>query len=164
MIPIKVLCGCGQKYSFEVEPINGRMPSAIACPVCGADATAAANQIIGQSFASQPPPSIAPPPTPVRPAAAPTPAVAPPPTATRPTAQEAMRRISQSAGGSSGAGDRWKWWYFILAGLLIGGYAIWQFSNGAILKSLGDFAFAVLCVVIGVWDFNRKRRARRSQG
>src|ERR1043165_1629377 len=39
-LPIKVLCGCGQKYAFEVEPVNGRMPSRVACPVCGADGTA----------------------------------------------------------------------------------------------------------------------------
>jgi hypothetical protein len=49
MIPIKILCGCGQKYSFEVEPVNGVMPSPVACPVCGADGTHAANAIVAQS-------------------------------------------------------------------------------------------------------------------
>jgi hypothetical protein len=46
MIPIEIQCGCGQKYAFEVEPVGGRMPSAVACPACGADGTAAANAII----------------------------------------------------------------------------------------------------------------------
>ena len=56
MIPIKILCGCGQKYAFEVEPVGGLMPSAIGCPVCGADGTTAANSIIAQSIPAQPAP------------------------------------------------------------------------------------------------------------
>jgi hypothetical protein len=54
---IKVQCDCGQKFKFDVEPANGRMPYAIACPVCGADATARANAVIAQSV---PPPPVAP--------------------------------------------------------------------------------------------------------
>jgi hypothetical protein len=46
MIPIKIQCGCGQKYAFYVEPIGGSMAYAVACPVCGADGTAAANVAI----------------------------------------------------------------------------------------------------------------------
>lgn len=166
MIPVKVLCGCGQKYSFEVEPVNGRMPSAIACPVCGADGTAAANQILAQTLASQPAPapSLAPPPAMLRPATAPPPTVAPPPPSTRPTAQDAMRRISQSTGGPGGPSDNWKWWYYVLAGVCIGGYSIWQACNGQGMKSAGDLFLAVLCIAIGIWDFNRKRRAKRAQG
>jgi hypothetical protein len=49
MMPIKINCGCGQRYSFDIEPINGRMPSSVACPVCGADGTSVANAIIAQS-------------------------------------------------------------------------------------------------------------------
>lgn len=45
-IPIKILCGCGQKYSFDAEPVNGQINWAVFCPVCGADGTVAANQII----------------------------------------------------------------------------------------------------------------------
>ncbi len=61
MIPIKIQCGCGQKYAFDVEPVNGRMGTAVACPVCGTDGTAVANEIISQTLASQapPPPRIA---------------------------------------------------------------------------------------------------------
>ena len=54
MMPIKVLCSCGQKYAFDVEPVNGRMPMPVACPVCGADGTAAANEIIARSLPAQP--------------------------------------------------------------------------------------------------------------
>lgn len=51
MIPVKVQCECGQKYSFEVEPVNGLMPSLVTCPSCGVDGTVAANAIIAQQLA-----------------------------------------------------------------------------------------------------------------
>ena len=54
MISIKIQCGCGQRYAFDVEPANGLMPYAVACPVCGADGTAAANASIAQSLPPQP--------------------------------------------------------------------------------------------------------------
>jgi hypothetical protein len=50
MITVKVQCGCGQKFSFDVEPVNGRMPQSVKCPVCGADGTAAANEIITRTL------------------------------------------------------------------------------------------------------------------
>ena len=53
MITVKIQCSCGQKYAFDVEPINGRMSSSVACPACGADGTDAANEIIVQSLAAQ---------------------------------------------------------------------------------------------------------------
>ena len=49
---IKVQCGCGAKYSFDIEPVNGEMPITIACPKCGADGTPAANAIIQQKLAA----------------------------------------------------------------------------------------------------------------
>lgn len=52
---IKVQCGCGARYSFEVEPQNGAMPFAVNCPACNADGTAAANQVIAQTPAAEPP-------------------------------------------------------------------------------------------------------------
>ena len=45
-IPIKIICRCGQKYAFDVSPVNGRMPAPVQCPRCGADGTAVANAII----------------------------------------------------------------------------------------------------------------------
>jgi len=47
---IKITCGCGQKYSFEVDSANGQMPAAIQCPVCGADGTQEANAILARMF------------------------------------------------------------------------------------------------------------------
>ena len=48
MIAVKILCGCGQKYAFDVDPTDGRMPSPVQCPVCRMDGTAAANEVIAQ--------------------------------------------------------------------------------------------------------------------
>jgi hypothetical protein len=49
MTSIKIECGCGQRYAFDVEPVDGRMPYTVACPICGADGTGAANEVIAQS-------------------------------------------------------------------------------------------------------------------
>ncbi|HEX3856882.1 MAG TPA: hypothetical protein VHY30_06270 [Verrucomicrobiae bacterium] len=48
MIYVKIICPCGQKYAFDVLPVNNRMPSPVKCPVCRADGTAAANEILAQ--------------------------------------------------------------------------------------------------------------------
>jgi tetratricopeptide (TPR) repeat protein len=45
-IPVKIFCVCGQKYAFEIEPVNGRMPFAVECPACGQDGSTQANQFI----------------------------------------------------------------------------------------------------------------------
>ncbi len=54
MVPIKIQCGCGQRYSFEVEPVGGQVPAPVACPACGADGTAAANAALAQHTSAQP--------------------------------------------------------------------------------------------------------------
>jgi hypothetical protein len=83
MIPIKIQCGCGQRYAFDIEPVNGLMPSPVACPVCGADGTAVANEIIAQTLAAQP--------AVVRPAVAAARPVVAPPGPIRPNRQTASR-------------------------------------------------------------------------
>lgn len=52
MIPVKIQCGCGQKYAFDVEPVGTFPPRSVSCPVCGADGTASANQFIAQRLTS----------------------------------------------------------------------------------------------------------------
>ena len=49
MIAIKISCQCGQRYAFDAEPFNGRLTSAVACPVCGIDGTETANTFIAQN-------------------------------------------------------------------------------------------------------------------
>jgi len=72
---LKIVCQCGQKYKFDVEPVGGRMPFTVNCPVCQADGTATANARLAEHFRFVPPP-----PKPNAPAqSAPSPAAPPPP-------------------------------------------------------------------------------------
>ena len=52
-MPVKIQCGCGQRYAFDIEPFCGRMPFSVACPVCGADGTSAANEVIAFNLATE---------------------------------------------------------------------------------------------------------------
>jgi hypothetical protein len=62
---LKVLCNCGQKFKFDVEPVNGRMPFTVSCPTCGQDGTASANTLLAQAGLVPPSSSISlPPPQP----------------------------------------------------------------------------------------------------
>lgn len=95
---IKILCACGAKYKFAVEPAGGTMPWSVNCPVCGADGTAQANAILRQQGMAAPagmapPTEIAPPPgSPVTaPSPPPLPRLVPPaPPAPRPSAPRAF--------------------------------------------------------------------------
>src|SRR5580692_177849 len=46
MTELKVQCDCGQRYKFDVEPVNGQMPFTVNCPVCGLDGTEKANVLL----------------------------------------------------------------------------------------------------------------------
>ncbi|HEY6226593.1 MAG TPA: hypothetical protein VI282_05670 [Verrucomicrobiae bacterium] len=59
MVPIKIQCGCGQRYAFQVEPVGGQMPAAVSCPKCGTDGTTAANAVLLQQFQPQPAVAVA---------------------------------------------------------------------------------------------------------
>lgn len=103
MITVKILCGCGQKYSFDVEPYQGRMPAPVQCPVCRADGTTAANEIIARTT----PPPPAPVPAPVAAATAVAPPPPPPPSAAglrinKPAAETVA--AAQAAAGETGDG------------------------------------------------------------
>jgi outer membrane protein assembly factor BamB len=69
---VKVYCPCGAKFEFEVEPVHERMPVPIGCPVCGADATGLANEVIQHQLATPAEPAAIPAPRPP-PAPAPSP-------------------------------------------------------------------------------------------
>jgi hypothetical protein len=62
IIPVKIICRCGQKYAFDVQPVHGRMPVPIFCPVCGSEGTMEANQFIARVLHGKtqplPPPSV----------------------------------------------------------------------------------------------------------
>ena len=46
MRELKVQCDCGQKFKFDVEPVNNQMPFAVNCPICGKDGTEKANILL----------------------------------------------------------------------------------------------------------------------
>jgi hypothetical protein len=160
MITVKINCDCGQHYAFDVEPVGGRMPVPVACPACGADGTVSANTLIGQSMAPQPAPAAVPGMS-SAPPATPSPPSAPPPQSS-PRNLLQQRLAQASAGG--GEAEKWKWWYFVLAGICIGGYSIWQAYDQHRLKPLGELFLAVFCIVIGIWDFQHKRKKKRMGG
>src|SRR6185437_14001367 len=54
MIELKVQCDCGQKFKFEVEPINNLMPFTVNCPICGADGTSKANGMLADQVVAPP--------------------------------------------------------------------------------------------------------------
>jgi len=57
MVAIKIICVCGQKYAFNVYPVNGRMPAPVQCPLCGREGTEVANEAIARALAAQPAPA-----------------------------------------------------------------------------------------------------------
>ena len=61
---LKIYCPCGAKYKFDVEPVDGRMPFTVKCPVCGVDGTEAANATLLQSAATVEAAPLAPVPAP----------------------------------------------------------------------------------------------------
>ena len=87
MVAVKIICGCGQKYAFDVHPFNGRMPAPVQCPVCGMDGTAVANEVIARTLGAQ---SVPPAPQPV-------------PALNNPAVKEGKK-------------GNWKWWHHLLAG------------------------------------------------
>jgi hypothetical protein len=62
MVPVKVICACGQKYAFDVQPASGCMPVPVFCPACGREGTPQANQFLARVLNGKtqplPPPSV----------------------------------------------------------------------------------------------------------
>jgi hypothetical protein len=61
---LKIQCDCGQKFKFDVEPINGQMPFTVTCPLCGLDGTRNANAVLHQLATAPAVPAISQVPTP----------------------------------------------------------------------------------------------------
>jgi hypothetical protein len=47
-------------------------------------------------------------------------------------------------------GPNWKWWHFVLAGLLIAAWCIWRWWETKMLKHLGGLVLAALCFLVGL--------------
>ena len=46
-------------------------------------------------------------------------------------------------------GPNWKWWHFVLAGLLIAAWCIWRWRQTGSIKHLGGLILAALCLLVG---------------
>lgn len=178
MVPVKIECGCGQRYAFDVEPLNGRMPAPIKCPSCGMDGTAAANESIDYMLKLQPPAASAAPqrssPGLSTPVAAAPPLAAPaasnsfaPVSIAAPPAIPTERRASTSyapqipsTAENTAESSGWKWWYYILAGILIGIIDGWYIYETGRLRYIKGLLLSVFLILVGIWDFNAKRRKR----
>src|SRR5215470_7602618 len=79
MLEVKIQCDCGQRYKFDVEPVNGRMPFTVNCPICKLDGTAKANEVLRVGGGVQMAPAPVAAPAPMRIAGAPAVAAAPAP-------------------------------------------------------------------------------------
>jgi len=146
MLELKVQCDCGQKFKFDVEPVHGRMPFAVNCPLCGLDGTAKANIILQETLSSQP--AAAPPPR-LRiggtggSTAAPAP-IAPPPIAPRPL--PAGGGIKKPlAGTTAGPAEKGNFTLGVV-GAVVGGVVsmlIWYFIYKSTGMKLGILALGV---------------------
>jgi len=56
-------------------------------------------------------------------------------------------------------GEDWKWWYFVVAGVLIGAYGIYELYSKQISKGMGSEVLALLCIAIGL--FSRKSEMQK---
>ena len=149
---LKVVCDCGQKYKFDVEPVNGQMPFKVNCPVCNADGTGAANAILSRTFSDPASPPVATAPSPGgslrlnRPAPAPA-APAPPPLPVTPAlaAISAVRPVAATARKPKEAGE-----YSLVMGIL--GAVLGAALGAGLMYAFflwADFRFPLMGTCIG---------------
>ena len=55
--------------------------------------------------------------------------------------------------------ENWKWWYFVVAGVLIGADGVYEIGNTGIGKGIGSFLLAALCIAIGL--FSRQAETKK---
>lgn len=54
--------------------------------------------------------------------------------------------------------DNWKWWYFVVAGALIGAFGAYEIYDAKIGKAIGSFVLAALCIAIGLFSWQSERK------
>ena len=57
------------------------------------------------------------------------------------------------------AGANWKWWYFVLAGIAIGSFSIWQSYDRQSVRPLGSLILAALCIGFGLVSRGKQTKA-----
>ena len=164
MMELKVQCDCGQKYKFDVEPVNGRMPFTVACPICGADGTGKANAILRETIVHQipAPPSLPPPPPPAptrpgirisgytgAPSGSAPPPISPLSTAPAPIARPVTSFAAQATSGAQNEPGRKPSFALGLLGALIGA-SVGAVIYFAIFKITGPFFMLRYVLALGV--------------
>lgn len=61
-------------------------------------------------------------------------------------------------------GNNWKWWHFLIVGILISACGGFQLYSGKISKGLGSEALGIFCVVFGIFSRNSERKASDGKG
>jgi hypothetical protein len=46
MIALNIECVCGRSFSYDANPVNGRINTTVTCPTCGSDRTDDANAVL----------------------------------------------------------------------------------------------------------------------
>jgi hypothetical protein len=154
---VKVVCNCGQKFKFDVEPVGGRMPVAVFCPVCGRDGTQAANDVLAKYFSNQPlapvamalqPAAASPPPPPLISAAAPAMCInRPEPASTTPAASRPITSVRSPAATASRAAEEQYSLVRGIVGAIIGAAVGAGLMYGFFL--LTDFRFPLMGTGVG---------------
>ncbi len=165
---VKIECGCGTRYKFDAEPVNGQLPYTIQCPNCNADGTAAANEYLRLVSPPSIPPaqSQAPESAPVQPRA-PEPQTArrssPPPFRAAPAAPGAKQRaygepniMMGTVGAAAGAFVGMLVWFALIKfahlelGIIAWGVGI---ATGFACRTLGAGYSQKLGIIAGAFAF-----------
>jgi hypothetical protein len=56
--------------------------------------------------------------------------------------------------------EKWKWWWFVVVGILIGAYGIYEFTEWKIGQGIGSELLAVFCVVVGLFSRAAEKRGK----
>ena len=142
---IKVICQCGTKYKFDVQPVDGHMPQAVKCPACGAPGTAQANAAIQEALGIPAAATEVPPP----PQAAPVPQ----PGRLRISAQHAAPAPVPIASAASGHG-------YTGNALSAGSNPVWKERGKKVLLLAGKGLILLLCLGAMLIGFGGKKGKR----
>ncbi|MBU6409584.1 MAG: hypothetical protein KGR98_04265, partial [Verrucomicrobia bacterium] len=154
MIELKVQCDCGQRYKFDVEPVNGQMPFSVHCPICGAEGTEKANALLRQNetlLAVAAAPATGPGALRVNRSAYATPVSAPPPitpvaSPAAPPAQRPFPGLAQRVATPKTPGKPPNFWMGIVGGLVgaLSGAVIYF-----LIFSYTGFTFRLFAIPVG---------------
>jgi hypothetical protein len=54
--------------------------------------------------------------------------------------------------------ENWKWWYFVVAGVLIGAFGGYEIYDAKVGKAIGSFLLGAICIAIGLFSLQAERK------